>query len=205
MIIQVTKRGGKRTGAGRKRIRATKPNDVKQRLSHAERKIKADQSRFTAENHGDADALSVVSSLRRQVSREGKTIEYAQDQIAAATKIKDNDTRLKWEGVRNVAGRTQATLIPILISTEERLVKLEKHRGKLISVDATKEMITRVMSAHLIYLRNLPEHARNSSEKDLLVSLAEGGLQLLSDTAQELAAEGRAELERILKNRGHTA
>jgi hypothetical protein len=205
VIIQVTKRGGKRTGAGRKRVRPTKPKDVKQRLSHAERKIKADQARFTTEIDGDVDALSVVSSLRRQVSREAKTIEYAQEQIAAATKMNDSDMRLKWEGIRNVTRRTQVTLIPTLVSTEERLVKLEKHRGELIRVGVAKDMITKSLTPFLIYLRRFPEHARSASEKKLLISLAEGGLQLLSGTAQELAAEARAELGRMIKANGERA
>jgi hypothetical protein len=201
--MKVTKRGGKRVGAGRKRIHPVKPNDVKQRLSHAERKIRADPSRFVTEID-NVDASSVVDSLRRQVSREGRTIEHAEKQIAAATKMNDNDTRLKWEGIRNVARRTQATLIPILISTEEKLVKLEKHRGELIKIDAAKDLVTKALTPHLIYLRKLPEHARTTAEKDLLVSLAEGGLQLLSDTVQELATQAREELAIMLKDREHT-
>ena len=64
---------------------------------------------------------------------------------------------------------------------------LEKNRGDLVSVEAAKSSVSKVIIPLTIFLRKLPDVGRNPEEKGLLETLREAGLAVLRDSAAEAA------------------
>jgi hypothetical protein len=64
---------------------------------------------------------------------------------------------------------------------------LEKNRGDLISLDASKQFVTKCITPLTIWLRKLADAGRNPEEKTLLETLQEAGLAVLRVSAAEAA------------------
>jgi hypothetical protein len=74
-----------------------------------------------------------------------------------------------------------------LLKAEGRIILLEKNRGDLISVQASREFVSKTIIPLTIFLRKMPDAGRNTEEKTLLETLREAGLAVLRTSAAEAA------------------
>jgi hypothetical protein len=58
-----------------------------------------------------------------------------------------------------------------LLKAEGRIILLEKNRGDLVSVSATKDFLTKIINPLTIWIRKLADASRNPEEKGLLETL----------------------------------
>lgn len=173
----------------------------KLRMSRKEEKLAADPNRETAELEQDAGPSTIIQSLRNQTEREYQQSLLAERKIIEATERGDLIEVERWEAIKNVSRRAHAKMTPVLVATEEKLFKLQRTRGELITVDAGKALMTQLISPLIIYIRKMPDLARSESEKTLLQTIAHGELQLITELAQSIAEEEEAELQKRLKLR----
>lgn len=66
-----------------------------------------------------------------------------------------------------------------LLKAEGRIILLEKNRGDLISVNASREFVSKTIVPLTIFLRKMPDASRNPEERELLETLREAGLAVL--------------------------
>lgn len=79
----------------------------------------------------------------------------------------------------------QRRVIASLVSTEESIVKLEKHRGQLIDLDAARDLISAAILPIVIVIRRLPDSAVNETERVRLRAISEMLLSELRANANE--------------------
>jgi hypothetical protein len=72
-----------------------------------------------------------------------------------------------------------------LLKAGGRIILLEKNRGDLISVDASKDFVSKCIVPLTIWLRKLPDLGRNPDEKGLLETLRETGLEVIKGAARD--------------------
>ena len=70
--------------------------------------------------------------------------------------------------------REQRQAVSALFDAEGDVVKLEKARGKLITLDEAKDLISKSLVPVCIALRKLPEAATSEDERQRLSAIAEG-------------------------------
>src|SRR5258708_4379557 len=73
-----------------------------------------------------------------------------------------------------------------LLNAERSVRKLEQERGRLITVDAYKDKITKVLAPILIEIRKLPDAAENEDEKVKFSAIATRLLGIMRESAQEV-------------------
>jgi len=66
-----------------------------------------------------------------------------------------------------------------LFSAEADVVALEEQRGKLVTLDAAKDLITKTLMPLITFLRKLPEVAETDSERLRLNEASERGLAII--------------------------
>jgi hypothetical protein len=74
-----------------------------------------------------------------------------------------------------------------LLKAEGRIILLEKNRGDLVSVSATKDFLSKIIVPLTIWIQKLADAGRNPEEKGLLEVLQEAGLKIVRDSATEVA------------------
>jgi hypothetical protein len=72
-----------------------------------------------------------------------------------------------------------------LLKAEGRIIILERTRGDLVSVSATKDFLSKILNPLTIWIRKLADAARNPDEKTLLENLREAGLAAIRVAATE--------------------
>ena len=73
-----------------------------------------------------------------------------------------------------------------LLNAERQVVDLERERGRLISVDAYKDKVTKVLAPILIEIRKLPDTAENEEQKVKFAAVATRLLAIVRESAQEV-------------------
>lgn len=76
-----------------------------------------------------------------------------------------------------------------LLKAEARVILLEKNRGALVDLDAAKQLITKILSPLLIFIRKLPDQAENEADRVKLTSLSETALSIIRSACTELQGE----------------
>jgi hypothetical protein len=72
-----------------------------------------------------------------------------------------------------------------LLKSEGRIILLERSRGLLISLDSSKEFVSKCINPLAIWLKKLPDAGRSSEEKSLLGILCEVGMEVIRTSARE--------------------
>jgi hypothetical protein len=72
-----------------------------------------------------------------------------------------------------------------LLKSEGRIILLERSRGLLIGLDASKEFVSKCINPLAIWLKKLPDAGRSSEEKSLLEILCAAGMEVLRTSARE--------------------
>jgi hypothetical protein len=72
-----------------------------------------------------------------------------------------------------------------LLKAEGRIILLERNRGDLVSVSATKDFLSKIITPFTIWLRKLADAARNPEEKSMLENLREAGLAVIRGAASD--------------------
>jgi hypothetical protein len=85
----------------------------------------------------------------------------------------------KIEGLR----KEQRVAIKALLEAEQHLVKLEKARGKLVTLDEAKDLITKSLTPVLIAIRKLPDSAQSQEERSRFAAIAESLLSVIRESA----------------------
>jgi hypothetical protein len=85
--------------------------------------------------------------------------------------------------------REQRAAVSALLSAEGDIVKLEKSRGALISLDAAKDLVSQALLPVIIAIKRMPESAEDVRERARLSALAEALLSTLRDSAHEVVKE----------------
>lgn len=81
--------------------------------------------------------------------------------------------------------REQTAVIKALGDSEDKVVKLQKARGKLIDLDEAKAFVNGALLPLLMEIKKLPDSARSDEERAFLVKLTE----MLLTKAREAAAD----------------
>lgn len=76
-----------------------------------------------------------------------------------------------------------------LLKAEARVILLEKNRGALVELDAAKQLITKVLSPLLIFVRKLPDSAESEGERVKLAFISEAALAVIRTSCTELQGE----------------
>jgi hypothetical protein len=85
----------------------------------------------------------------------------------------------------SVLRREQRVAIAALLAAERDIVRLEKDRGKLVSLDVAKDLISNALLPAIIAIRRMPESGENDREKARLRVLSESLLAVMRDSARE--------------------
>jgi hypothetical protein len=72
-----------------------------------------------------------------------------------------------------------------LLKSEGRIILLERSRGLLISLDSSKEFVSKCINPLAIWIKKLPDSGRNSDEKSLLEVLCAAGMEVVRTSARE--------------------
>ena len=91
--------------------------------------------------------------------------------------------------------KEQRTAIAALLAAERDIVKLEYSRGKLISLDSARDLVSSAILPIIIAVRRMPESGEDDREKTRLRALSESLLAVAREAAREfvqikLAAAG---------------
>jgi hypothetical protein len=81
--------------------------------------------------------------------------------------------------------KEQRATIASIIATENAVVKLEKNRGKLIEMDAAKDLVSNALMPIVVEIRRLPQKAESDHERIRLSAIAESLLAVARDAAHE--------------------
>jgi hypothetical protein len=66
-----------------------------------------------------------------------------------------------------------------LLAAESDVVALEEQRGKLVTLDAAKDLLTKTLMPLIIFLRKLPDGAETEGEKLKLTAAGNRGLAII--------------------------
>lgn len=80
----------------------------------------------------------------------------------------------------------QRNAIKALQEANLRLLKMEELRGKLISIDAAKELVSRALAGIVSWIKKLPDQAKSEEERVRLSTIGESGLLIANSSAEEV-------------------
>lgn len=79
--------------------------------------------------------------------------------------------------------REQRMAVSALLNAEADVVKLERARGKLITIDEAKDLVSKSILPICIAIRKIPESATSDEERKRFAAIAEALLAVLRDAA----------------------
>jgi hypothetical protein len=85
--------------------------------------------------------------------------------------------------------KEQKQVVTALAKSENDLVKLQRTRGQLISIDEAKSLISKCLASAVTGLKKFPQSGANPEEQARLSKIADGVLAEIFRTAQEHIAE----------------
>jgi transcriptional regulator with XRE-family HTH domain len=71
-----------------------------------------------------------------------------------------------------------------LLSAESAVVALEEQRGKLVIVEAARDMVTKMLMPIILFFRKLPEFADDETQVAKLAEIGEHGLAIIRGEAE---------------------
>jgi hypothetical protein len=149
---------------------ADDPYSVRDRLRKAEKQISCALNSWTEE--GLPKAMTVRNNAKTQ--QEILAAENQISQIHLTVKNLRHEHRLACKA---------------LLDSEMSIVKLGEKRGKLVTLDAAKDLISAILKPLHIFLTKLPDAAETDAERTKLTSIAEAGLGIIRESATKHVRE----------------
>jgi hypothetical protein len=132
-------------------------------------------------------AYNVRDRLQAQERTIAAEIQGLNAALEQARRSNDESTAYKLLQALKSAREEHRRQVDSLLKAEGRIILLEKNRGDLISVQASREFVSKTIIPLTIFLRKMPDAGRNTEEKNLLETLREAGLAVLRTSAAEAA------------------
>jgi hypothetical protein len=129
-----------------------------------------------------ADAVSRLQGSERAVSARINEV------TAELQKISDNDEQKKLSNQLADLRGEQKQIVTALAKAENDLVKLQKARGQLISIDDAKALVSKALASAITALKRIPQSGQNPDEQNRLAGIVDAGLAEIYRTAQEFVA-----------------
>ena len=85
--------------------------------------------------------------------------------------------------------KEQKQAVTVLAKSENDLVKLQKARGQLISIDDAKALISKSLACAITGLKKFPQSGQTPEEQQRLSAIADGVLAEIFRTAQGFVAD----------------
>jgi hypothetical protein len=139
--------------------------------------------------HGDwaYDVLARLRTNEQVISGEIRALTIAIERTRKSRElaIDENESKLIEKKIFNynkmlkVLRKEHRESTKNLFTAEREVVALEEQRGNLVTLDAAKELITRMQFPIITFLRNLPDNAEDETQAVKLKELGKRGLAIL--------------------------
>jgi hypothetical protein len=136
------------------------------------------------------DGSSTLEDAVRQLQASERAVSESINETTAALLLTADPTqRGKLSNQLSDLRQEQKQIVGVLAKSENDLVKLQRSRGQLISIDEAKTLISKCLASAVTGLKKVPQAGQTTEEKNRLAQIVDGVLAEVYRTASDHIAE----------------